>query len=110
MVLVDCRDGMYRFLMRMKMDDGSFMMTEGGEADVRGCYCALVCASYLNLMTDELVEGVADFVASCQTYEGGIAGNPYSEAHGGYTFCGVAALAILDEMDKINLDKLLVWM
>uniref|UniRef100_A0A6U9ZJC4 Prenyltransferase alpha-alpha toroid domain-containing protein n=1 Tax=Pseudo-nitzschia australis TaxID=44445 RepID=A0A6U9ZJC4_9STRA len=38
---------------------------------------------------------VIDFVRSCQTYEGGMGGEPFSEAHGGYTLCAVAALKLL---------------
>jgi len=70
----------------------------------------------LNLLTPELVEGTAAFLASCQTYEGGFssASQPYfsvgsngpptllgsprpalGEAHGGYTFCALASWVIL---------------
>lgn len=42
----------------------------------------------LHMLTDELAEGVAEYVASCQTDEGGLAGEPGLEAHGGYTYCG----------------------
>lgn len=30
---------------------------------------------------------IVSFICSCQTYEGGIAGEPGSEAHGGYVSC-----------------------
>jgi protein farnesyltransferase subunit beta len=32
-----------------------------------------------------------------QTYEGGISGRPDGEAHGAYTFCGLACLCILGD-------------
>jgi protein farnesyltransferase subunit beta len=84
-----------------------------------GIYCLLVVAHLLNLLTPELVEGTAAFVASCQTYEGGFssASQPYftgssdsdsgppslmssprpplGEAHGGYTFCALATWVML---------------
>jgi prenyltransferase beta subunit len=41
-------------------------------------------ASILNIMDDELTQGLGDYILSCQTYEGGIGGEPGSEAHGGY--------------------------
>lgn len=53
---------------------------------------------------------MGDFIASCQTYEGGIACSPYGEAHGGYTFCGLAALILLNEQDKIDQPKCLEWL
>ncbi len=34
--------------------------------------------------------------ASIQTHEGGLGGEPGNEAHGGYTYCGLAALCILN--------------
>ncbi|RWW02981.1 hypothetical protein GW17_00033899 [Ensete ventricosum] len=59
---------------------------------------------------------------SCQTYEGGIAGEPGSEAHGGYisfknllvlvlpmyTFCGLAAMILINEADRLDLPSLVV--
>lgn len=35
---------------------------------------------------------------------------PFGEAHGGYTFCGLAALLILGEEHKINMDRLIEWL
>jgi protein farnesyltransferase subunit beta len=86
----------------------------------RGIYCLLVTATLLNLLTPELIEGTAAFLASCQTYEGGFASSsqpyydaspdseeesartllgaprpPLGEAHGGYAFCAIASLVII---------------
>ena len=61
----------------------------------------------LNMLTPELTEGVAEFVGSCQTYEGGMGGFPGNEAHGGYSFCGLAALIILNRCDVIDVTPLL---
>ena len=78
---------------------------------MRGVYCAIVIADILNIKDDsELTNSIGDFVASCQTYEGGISCVPFGEAHGGYTFCGLAALILLGESDKINLDRLIEWL
>lgn len=35
-------------------------------------------------------------------------GYPGNEAHGGYTYCGLAALSILRRFDVVNLDALAV--
>ncbi|KAJ2689397.1 CAAX farnesyltransferase (FTase) subunit beta [Coemansia spiralis] len=104
------RPGMYSWLMSMKCPDGAFTMHAGGEVDVRGIYCALVIASLLNIMTPELVKGAAEFIARCQTCEGGIGPYPGVEAHGGYTLCGLAALDILGKTDLLRLDRLARWM
>jgi protein farnesyltransferase subunit beta len=104
------RKKLYSFLMRLKQPDGSFVMHEDGEVDVRGSFCALSVALVFNLLTPELCENAAQFIAKCQTYEGGLGGVPNSEAHGGYTFCGVAALAILGQTDAIDGARLLKWL
>jgi len=44
---------------------------------------------------------------SCQTYEGGFAGCPGMEAHGGYSFCGLAALVMLGKQHLCDLRALL---
>lgn len=48
------------------------------------------------------------FIFSCQTYEGGFSGCPGMEAHGGYAFCGTAALVILNKGHLIDQQALLV--
>ena len=82
--------------------DPSFMtayrMHHDGEVDCRATYTMLAVAVLLNIDSPLLFSAsTADFVASCQTYEGGFGGEPHSEAHGGYTFCAIAALKLLDE-------------
>lgn len=74
---------------------GSFSMHPHGESDTRSTYCVLVIASLLNILTDELCEGTAEWIARCQTFEGGFAGVPLTEAHGGYTFCALASYFFL---------------
>ncbi|XP_074312135.1 protein farnesyltransferase subunit beta isoform X2 [Silene latifolia] len=101
------RDALYAFLQRMKDPNGSFRMHEKGETDVRACYTAIATASILNILDCELVENVGTYIASCQTYEGGIAGEPGSEAHGGYTFCGLATMVLIDEVHRLDLHALI---
>jgi prenyltransferase beta subunit len=48
------------------------------------------------------------FVFRCQTYEGGFSGHPGLEAHGGYSFCGIAALVLLGKPHLCDLQSLLV--
>jgi protein farnesyltransferase subunit beta len=76
------RGKLYHFLRRMKDPSGGFRMHDQGEIDVRACYTAISVASILNILDGELSQNVGDFISRCQTYEGGIAGEPGSEAHG----------------------------
>ncbi|KAJ7471851.1 terpenoid cyclases/protein prenyltransferase alpha-alpha toroid [Mycena latifolia] len=133
------RQKMYKFFMSLKQPDGSFLVARHSEVDVRGIYCLLVTATLLDIITPELVEGTAAFVASCQTYEGGFssASQPYyapasspnapptlletprpalGEAHGGYTFCALASWVMLQpflpstSQPKINKNSLVRWL
>jgi protein farnesyltransferase subunit beta len=98
------------FLRRMKRPDGSFSMHDDGECDVRGVYTALAVASLTNLLDDELRRGAAEWIASCQTYEGGIGATPGEEAHGGYTFCGLASMVLLDRVELLRVPPLTRWL
>jgi protein farnesyltransferase subunit beta len=91
---------------------GSFDVHDNGEMDMRGVYCALIVADILGFLEEdeELKESIGDFIGSCQTYEGGISCYPYGEAHGGYTFCGLASLILLGQTDKIDLNRCLEWL
>ncbi|VVB09361.1 unnamed protein product [Arabis nemorensis] len=84
-------------------------MHDMGEMDVRACYTAISIASILNILDDELTRGLGDYIVSCQTYEGGIGGEPGSEAHGGYTYCGLATMNLINEVDRLDLDTLMNW-
>lgn len=93
----------------MKDPSGGFSTSHGGEVDSRSTYTAISVASLLNLLTPELVAGTAEYVVSCVRYEGGIGGEPGNEAHGGYTFCGLATLMILGKTHMVDIDRMLKW-
>ena len=63
-----------------------------------------------------LLDGTAEYLRRCQTYEGGIAGAPGGmEAHGGYAFCALAGLSLIGEphvmLNKyLDLPKLIYWL
>lgn len=105
------RDSLERFLFAVREPDGSFRLHVDGECDVRGAYCAVSVAKLTNMPEStltKLFDKTGDWIASCQTYEGGFGGAPDLEAHGGYTFCGIAALALLNEGHKCDQEQLLV--
>lgn len=102
------RKRLYEFLKSVKQPDGSFCMHAGGEVDIRGAYCALSVASMTDILTKDLTDNTAEWIVSCQTYEGGFAGCPGLEAHGGYAFCGLAALVILNKSHLCDTEALLV--
>lgn len=113
------RSHIYPWLLSLKQPNGAFSMYINGESDARSTYCVLVIASLLNLLTEELVKGTLSWLNSCQTYEGGFAGVPHTEAHGGYTFCAFASYFLLiggeesikEELHRnIDVPGLLSWL
>ena len=95
---------------------GTFQNHYNGESDLRSTYCAITLASVLNLINwndiknDPLTKGVVENIKNCQTFEGGLGPEPYNEAHGGYTYCGVATLVLLGQLNEIDVDSLLRWL
>jgi len=106
--MIDC-NALAEFIRSVKHEDGSICMHKDGELDVRGAYCATVAASLCGIMDKELFSNTAEWIAKCQTYEGGFGSQPGTEAHGGYTFCALAALILLNRTELIDLDQLLNW-
>lgn len=106
------KTSLLRFLYAVRDDEsGAFRMHVDGEIDVRGAYCAVAVAKLVNItheVEEKLFRSTVDWIVLCQTYEGGMGGVPYQEAHGGYTFCGIAALALLGSTGKCNLNALMV--
>jgi protein farnesyltransferase subunit beta len=133
MVLRSFRQKLYSFFMSLKQPDGSFLVSKNAEVDCRAIYALLVVATFLDMLTPELVSGVPSFVASTQTYEGGFAAAsaPYyiskdilldyprpalGEAHGGYAGCAIASWVMLqpvmteEESKMIDMPKFLRWL
>lgn len=95
--LVD-RSKVYYFLKSLWiLESGSFRVHfRDGESDLRAIYAALAIMDMLNLRLEvDQKAKLEKFIFACQTYEGGFGAIPGAEAHGGYTFCGVASLYML---------------
>lgn len=70
----------------------------------------MVICTLLNLVTPEITHNMVDYIKQSQTYEGGISSTPGLEAHGGYTYCAIAALYLLKEVKSLDKTQLLCWM
>ena len=91
------RRRLLEFLWNMKKKGrGRFSVSVDGEEDVRGLYCAIAVGRILGLKEDdELWEGCREYIAELQGFDGGFGGEVGNEAHGGYTYCGVACMRLL---------------
>ncbi|KAI9296528.1 farnesyltransferase subunit beta-like protein [Neoconidiobolus thromboides FSU 785] len=103
------KETLYKWFLTLKQDDGSFLMTLNGEVDIRGAYCVLSVSSLLNLNDEILLKNIGQFIKRCQGFDGGLGCYPGVESHGGYTYCGLASLELLNEVDRINLNYLMSW-
>ena len=95
---------------------GTFQNHINGESDLRSTYCAMTTACVLNLINwndltnDPLTKGVVENIKNCQTFEGGLGPEPYCEAHGGYSYCGIATLVLLNKLYEIDVSSFLRWL
>lgn len=96
-------------IMKLKKPDGSFDAALGELGDPRSTYSAIVIADLLGILDDELTTGVAEYILSCQTYDGGFAAVPGGESHGGFGFCAIGTLKILKRLDECNLNRAIQW-
>jgi protein farnesyltransferase subunit beta len=112
-LLQSIRLELYAWLASLQLLDGSFCMNHDQEVDVRATYCVLACLQLLGLHSNQSsIDSVkaADYLQTCQTWEGGFAAEPWREAHGGYTYCAVAACYMLRAFDKLNVPALTGWL
>lgn len=104
------RSAMYNYFLSLKHSSGGFCIHHDGEVDSRGTYTVIAIARILNILTEQLIDGVANYLLQCQTYEGGFGGEPGNEAHGGYNFCALAALLILKEIHRCDMIAQEQWL
>jgi protein farnesyltransferase subunit beta len=106
------RKAIHDFFLSVKEPSGAFRVESDGEADVRAAYAVVAVCDLLNILSPEIRRGTAEFFRRCQSYEGGFSAEPGNEAHGGYTYCALAGLAILGnaEVRKTNLVSLSNWL
>ena len=96
------------YFVAVKSDCGGFLMHIDGELDVRGTYCVLSCLDLLQVHKNPtyhdtmavLLRHSLQFLANCQTHQGGFGSMPGLEAHGGYTHCAVMSLFILQKWSQ----------
>lgn len=117
------KEGIVKFIKEMRVHNG-FMMYKDGEVDPRSIYCAV--ASYSILFSEEIMgdtqfnplstpegkeifEGIYECLCKLQNYEGGFGAAPGEEAHGGYTYCAMGSIKIL-ECEFPNKDLLKKWL
>ena len=90
-------------LTHLQLPNGAFVATRlSTENDLRFVYCACVIAFLLNDWSGIKKELCRDFILQCRTYEHAFGQFPGAEAHGGSTFCAIAALSLMNYLDQLD--------
>jgi len=107
------REAVIAGVRALQLPDGSYKAAlEGGENDMRFLYCAACICSMLGNWEGMDMEAAVSYVMASISYEGGIGQGPGLEAHGGSTYCAVAALVLmgrLEDLGPARLDNLTRW-
>eukprot|EP00397_Hematodinium_sp_SG-2012_P038726 GEMP01042172.1.p1 GENE.GEMP01042172.1~~GEMP01042172.1.p1 ORF type:complete len:318 (+),score=53.53 GEMP01042172.1:110-1063(+) len=108
------RDLLSNRLKEWQQADGSFVCVtgnQGGEQDMRFCFCASAIAKFLNLWSAFDVNRLVNYILRSQSYDGAIGMGPSLESHGGSTYCGLAALSLAERLDDLpNKERLITWL
>ena len=104
------RKKLYDNILSLKNEDGSFHVALWEESDIRSTFSALIICYYFNMLTDDITNNVLEYTLKCYNYDGGFSPKPHCESHGGYTFCGICILKLLNKLDSINLNRTIHWL
>jgi geranylgeranyl transferase type-2 subunit beta len=103
-------DKVASYVAGLQQKDGSFAGDEWGEIDTRFSYCALNCLRLLDKLETIQVDDACNFIASCANFDGGFGCLPGAESHAGQIFTCVGALAIANQLHRVDADLLGWWL
>lgn len=106
------REGIMAGLRAIQGSDGSFRAMEcGSESDLRFVFCAAAVCAILNDWSGFDKELAYSFVVKCRSWDNGFGQGPEQEAHGGSTYCAIAALTLMGKLDSLeNKESLIRWL
>ena len=73
----------------------------GSEYDMRFLYCACAISYILDDWGGIDKQKAIQYIRNCRSFDGGISLIPGQEGHGGSTFCAVASLTLMEELDTV---------
>ena len=85
----------------LQQSNGSFQcISSGSENDLRFLYCSCAISFFLNDWSGIDKGKALDYIRSCRSYDGAYGLIPGQEAHGGSTYCAVASLFLMGELNN----------
>ena len=103
-------ESLVSYVVSLQQEDGSFVGDEWGEVDTRFSFCALATLTLLDRVGSVDVRRATEFVLRCMNFDGGFGVVPGSESHAGQVYCCVGALALTNDLDKVDADSLGWWL
>ncbi|KAF9523298.1 rab geranylgeranyltransferase [Crepidotus variabilis] len=113
-------DRIVKFILSLQQPSGVFAGDAFGETDTRFLYCAVNALSLLGKLDLLDREKVVEYLQRCRNYDGGFGSVAGAESHAAQgflimtfssiVFTCVAALAILDRLDVVDVDTLAWWL
>ncbi|KAI9100610.1 protein geranylgeranyltransferase-like protein type I beta subunit [Phlyctochytrium arcticum] len=107
------RSAILNGLRLLQTPSGSFIpYATSTESDMRFLYSALVTLHILSAPPNTVINtsSAREFIHASQSFQGGFGQNPGQEAHGGSTYCAIASLAILGELEWERREECVVWL
>ncbi|KAI9146118.1 terpenoid cyclases/protein prenyltransferase alpha-alpha toroid [Paraphysoderma sedebokerense] len=84
-------------LKYLQTERGGFRPTaDSTEEDMRFVFCAVAISFILNDFTGINLESCVKFIKESLSYDGAFGGFPNQESHGGYNYCALGSLSLLD--------------
>ncbi|KAG6911044.1 hypothetical protein DXG01_005460 [Tephrocybe rancida] len=102
-----------KFILSLHQISGVFAGDAFGEIDTRFLYCAVNALSLLgqlHLLDGEPKERTVNYIIRCRNFDGGFGSVVGAESHAAQVFVCVAALAILDRLDVVDVETLGWWL
>lgn len=83
-----------------------------GEPDLRICYMAMCICQLIKYDGDEIDKSsIIQFITTRINYQGGLSSDQSTESHLGFTFCGLAALKLLNvDLSTSKYESTLDWL
>ncbi|CAL8068676.1 unnamed protein product [Calicophoron daubneyi] len=109
-------DSAVRFILSLHQSDGSFYGDQWGEIDTRFSFCAIASLKLLGRWNECVSSGQIDpeacasYLERCQNLDGGFGTQPGSESHAGQAYCVLGALALLQQLRRLDLERAAWWL
>ena len=98
-------------LKSLQLSTGSFRpcaFTQ--ENDLRFLFCACAISYILDDWSGVDTDLALKYIHSSKNYDGGYGQGPYQESHGGSTYCAIASLHLLGQLDLASHSDTIFWL